>query len=380
MPAPRFGARWLVFACMALVACAAPQTMDGGSSGGGGGSGGGGDAAGGGSAGGGSGGGVGTGGGGGGAMPDAGAGGGGGSTADAGACTPLSGVVTSLQKGTYCVVGDVIIPTGVTLNVPAGTTFIVMGRFHFGRDVTIPDLEPPAIPGSGSLHAIGTAAEPIVFRGADATTGWYGILIAHTHDTVHLEYVTIRDTRKDDTDPSVRVWRRGGALNSYGNVKGTIIRHCTFVNNVASSVAGALAINGHGVWPDEGPVEVTDSLFEGNRCDCVTYAEASNDLCGGGAIRFSHIGGPASLVKLERNTFRDNEARKTTTFDAYGGAFGGFDCSLVLGPGNAFIGNRATTGDGAISCANHAQVGVVFDEVDPSNTFSGNVPDNGCGK
>lgn len=369
MPAARPGARWMVLAFMALVTCAAPQTTDGGGSGGG--AGGGGDRDGGTDAG--------VAGGGGGAM-DAGAGGGGASAVDAGACTPLSGVVTSVAKGTYCVVGDVIIPEGVTLDVPAGTTFIVMGRFHIGRDVTIPDLEPPAIPGSGCLRAIGTAAEPIVFRGADANTGWYGIVIAHTHDVVHLEYVTIRDTLKDDTDPSVRVWRQGGGLNSYGNVKGTILRHCTFVNNVASSVAGALAINGHGVWPDDGPVEVTDSLFEGNRCDCVNYPEGVDDLCGGGAIHFFHVGGPASLVKLERNTFRNNEARKTTIYDAYGGAFGGFDCSLVLGPGNAFIDNRATTGDGAISCAHHPQVGVVFDEIDPSNTFSGNVPDNGCGQ
>jgi hypothetical protein len=277
-------------------------------------------------------------------------------------------------------VGDVIIPTGVTLDVPAGTTFIVMGRYHFGRDPSILDLEPPAIPGSGSLHAIGTAAEPIVFRGVDPTTGWYGIVISHSHDTVHLEHVTIRDTRKDDTDPSSRIWRRGGGLNSYVNVKGTIIRHCTFVNNFARSIAGALAINSHGQWPNEGPVEVTDSLFEGNRCDCATYAVNTNDLCGGGAIRFSHIGGSASLVKLERNVFRDNEARKTTTFDAYGGAFGGFDCSLILGTGNVFTNNRATNGDGAISCANQPQPGLVFDAIDPSNSFSGNTPNNGCGK
>jgi len=43
--------------------------------------------------------------------------------------------------------------------------------------------------------------------------------------------------------------------------------------------------------------------------------------------------------RAERNTFRNNEARKSSLYDAYSGAFGGCDCSLVLGPG-----------DGAISC------------------------------
>lgn len=307
-------------------------------------------------------------------------GGGGGDIPDAGDCTPLSGTVTSLQKGTYCVVGDVIIPTGTTLEVPPGTTFIVMGRYHFGRDPSIPDREPSAIPGSGSLHAIGTAAEPIVFRGVTPNVGWYGIVISHTHDTVHLEHVTIRDTRKDDTNPSSRIWRRGGGLGSYVNAKGTIIRHCSFINNYGSSVAGALDINSHGSWPNAGVVEITDTLFEDNHCDCVSYSGSSTDLCGGGAIRFSHVGGDANLVKVERNTFRNNGALKTGSIDAYGGAIGGFDSSVILGPGNAFVDNQAGTGDGAISCAGQPRTGLIIKSVDPSVTFSGSAPDNGCGQ
>lgn len=89
-----------------------------------------------------------------------------------------------------------------------------MGRFHFGRDPSIPDAEPPTIAGSGSIHAIGTAAEPIVFRGVTPDTGWYGIVVSHSHDTVHFEHVTIRDTRKDDTNTNSRIWRRGCALGS----------------------------------------------------------------------------------------------------------------------------------------------------------------------
>lgn len=367
----------LVVAAAVLAACASQQQATGGGAGGGGqtppdaGAGGGGGA----------GGGVTGGGTGGGNVVGGGAGGGGtGGTPDAGPCTPLSGVVTTLAKGTYCVTGDVIIPTGTTLDVPAGTTFIVMGRYHFGRDPSWPDQEPPAIAGSGSLHAIGTAAEPIVFRGVTPDVGWYGIVISHSHDTVHLEHVTIRDTRKDDSDPSSRIWRRGGALGSYVNVKGTILRHCTFLNNYASTVAGAVDLNSHGTWPNEGKIEITDSRFEDNRCDCVSYSGSSTDLCGGGAIRFSHIGGDANLVKLERNTFVGNEARKTGSILAYGGAIGGFDSSLLLGPGNVFTGNRAGTNDGAISCAGQPQVGLVIDGVHPSITFSGNTPNNGCGK
>ena len=301
-----------------------------------------------------------------------------GEPADAGPCVPLQGTVTTLTKGTYCVTGDVIIPTGVTLDVPAGTTFIVMGRYRFGRDPSIPDAEPPAIPGSGTIHAIGTAAEPIIFRGQNPNTGWYGIVVSHSHDTVHLEYVTIRDTYKNDTNPSSRIWKRGGALGSYVNVHGTIIRHSTFINNRATSVAGALDINSHGSWPNAGPVEITDSVFQDNYCECMTYSGSSSDLCGGGAIRFSHVGGDANLVKIRNNTFRNNEARRAAMIDAFGGAIGGFDDGFIIGPGNVFDANHAT-GDGALSCSHEPRLGTIIDAVDPSVVFTSNTPDNGCG-
>ena len=299
--------------------------------------------------------------------------------ADAG-CTALQGVVTSLARGTYCVTGDVIIPTGVTLDIPAGTTFIVMGRYHFGRDPALPDLEPPAIAGSGTIHAIGTAEEPIVFRGQTPDAGWFGLAVSHTHDTVHLEYVTIRDTYKDDHDFVSRVWRRGGALNSYVNKKGTIIRHCTFINNRAYAVAGALDINSHGYWPDPGPVEITDSLFEDNTCECGAYAEQTNDLCGGGAIRLTQIHGDASLVKISGNVFRNNESQRAGSLDAFGGAIGGASGNVIIGPGNLFDGNRAASGDGAISCNHKPMLGTLIDAVDPSVVFTQNIPDNGCGR
>lgn len=296
-------------------------------------------------------------------------------------CTTLQGTLTSIQKGTYCVRGDVIIPEGTTLDVPAGTTFIFMGRYHFGRDPALPDGGPPAVPASGGIHAVGTEVEPIVFRGETADTGWYGIVVSYTDDVVHLEHVTIRDTYKDDRNPNTRIWRRGGGLGSYVNVKGTLIRHCRFLNNRAWSVAGALDINSHGQWPNAGPIEITDSLFEDNSCECGTYSGTSVDLCGGGAIRFSHIGGDGELVKIRNNVFRNNESRQTNpSIDAYGGAIGGFDSGIVIGPGNVFENNRAASGDGAISCAHQPTTGLVIDEVDPSVVFTGNSPDNGCGK
>lgn len=65
--------------------------------------------------------------------------------------------------------------------------------------------------------------------------------------------------------------------------------------------------------------------------------------------------------------------------NAYGGAIGGFDSSIIIGPGNVFTDNRAGSGDGAISCTHRAAVGTIIDGVDPSVTFQGNSPDNGCG-
>ena len=53
-------------------------------------------------------------------------------------CQDLKGVVTKIAKGVYCVTGDVIVPKGTLLDIPAGTELIVKGRFHFGRDPALP--------------------------------------------------------------------------------------------------------------------------------------------------------------------------------------------------------------------------------------------------
>jgi hypothetical protein len=294
-----------------------------------------------------------------------------------GDCVQLQGTLTTIESGTYCVVGDVIIPVGTVLQIPPATTFIFMGRYHFGRDPSLPDLENVA---SGSISAIGTAAAPIVFRGETETTGWFGITVSYATAPVHLEYVTIRDTYKDDTTTGSRIFRQGGGLSSYQNAAGTILRHCTFTNNRAMAIAGALYINGNGVWPDEGRVEITDSVFDYNSCECAWYDGSETDLCGGGAIQFVHVGGDAALVTIERNTFRFNQALKTGEWDAYGGAIAGFDSGVILGPNNVFENNAAATRDGAIYCGVPQSPGLIIDSVDPSVVFENNTPDNGCGQ
>ena len=300
---------------------------------------------------------------------------------DAGRCIDLKGTVSTLAQGTYCVTGDVIIPTGVTLDIPAGTTFIVKGRYHFGRDMLVPDLEPPAIEGSGSIRAIGTAEAPIVFRGETPDTQWYGLVISHTHDPVHLEYVTISDTYKDDRNRDSVIWRRGGALNSYVNKKGTILRHCTFTNNRSWSAAGAVEIFSHGYWPDTGLVEITDSRFENNACECEAYSPNATDKCGGGALRLMRVNGDEDLVKISNNVFKNNKAMAGDAgIPSFGGAISGARSGVILGAGNVFEGNSAASGDGAISCNNEPMLGSVVDEVNPAVVFTNNTPNNGCGK
>jgi hypothetical protein len=247
-----------------------------------------------------------------------------------------------------------------------------MGRFHFGRD---PALADTAGAQSGTVRAIGTATEPIIFRGQTAQTGWYGIVVSYSPNPIQLEYVTIRDTFKDDPNPNSRVWKRGGAIGSYQNSGGTIIRHCVFINNRALHMAGAIDFNGSG-----SQVEISDSHFEGNSCDCaLTSAPSTTDLCGGGAVRFSHVAGNADKVKIVNNRFLNNQSRTTGTMPAYGGALAGFDNSIIIGPGNVFSDNSAGAGDGAISCTNQTALGNNFVSVDPSCTFANNVPNNGCG-
>jgi len=293
-----------------------------------------------------------------------------------GGCTPLQGTITTISKDTYCVQGDVIVAEGTRLIIPAGTTFIFQGKYHFGRDPSLPDAVTSR---SGTIWAIGTEEEPIIFRGKTPEIAWWGIIVSNQNDKVHFEHVTIRDAVKDDTNPNSRIWRRGGGLNSYNNKADTIIRHCKFINNRARSIGGALAINGNGYWPNAKKIEITNTLFDNNSCDCATYSGSTDDVCGGGAIRVSHVVGNEELVKIRNNDFRDNSAKKTTGIDAYGGAIGGFSSSIIIGPGNAFISNSAHTLDGAISCAGHNETGLVIRSVDPSVTFTGNTPNNGCG-
>ncbi len=296
-------------------------------------------------------------------------------------CTiDLQGTISTIAKGVYCVVGDVIIPSGVTLDIPAGTQFVFKGRYHFGRDPLVPDFEPPAIMGSGNIRAIGTAEEPIVFRGETPDTGWYGIVVSHTHDVLQLEYVTISDALKDDANRNSRIWRVGGGLNSYMNKKGTILRHCTFTNNRALSAGGAVEIFGHGYWPEQGSVEITDTRFEGNACECSLYSSSALDLCGGGGLRLTRVSGDDTLVKIQNNTFINNEARAGGMVQSFGGGLGGSQSGVILGPGNVFEGNSAANGGGAVSCNNEPMMGSVIDEMDPSVTFSNNRPDNGCGR
>jgi predicted outer membrane repeat protein len=283
-----------------------------------------------------------------------------------------------VAAGEYCVDGDVVIPQGTTLDIPAGTSFIFTGRYHFGRDPSFPDDE--AHP-SGSIRAIGTASAPIVFRGASESTAWYGIVIYHSDQKVQLEYVTIRDTYKDDPNVNSRIWTRGGALSSYVNNPGTIIRHSTFINNRSISISGAIDINSHGMWPNEGPIEITNSVFENNIAECTVFGGGATDPCGGGAVFFAHVGGDASVIKIENNVFRGNTAKKTAQDDACGGALAGFvDVSIVLGPGNVFENNSASTSGGAICCSGDTKLGAVFTAIDSSVRFTGNTPNNGCGR
>jgi hypothetical protein len=289
-------------------------------------------------------------------------------------CTDLKGEISEIGAGTYCVTGDVIIPNNTVLRIPAGTEFVFMSKHHFGKNPIIPD---DVYSGVG-LEAIGTAEQPIVFRGATPEIRWWGILIDKSSVAVRLEYVTIRDALKDDSSPISAQFTRGGGLGSVLNLKGTIIRNCKFIHNEASTVGGAIHIDGNGTWGDSvgcGLVEITNTLFKDNSCDC-QYIDtpSSDDRCGGGAIRLTQL---CPNFKLEGNAFCGNRAQ-TGRSSGRGGALSAWMASdLNVGKNNVFSGNAANA-EGAISCAGRG-LGTGFASVDPSNSFVDNKPDIGCG-
>ncbi len=107
-------------------------------------------------------------------------------------------VNTSYPAGIYEVLGDIIVPSGITLSLAASTEFRFMGSYSLVVD--------------GTLLAQGSSIDPVVFtsgRASPAVSDWGGISVNSTAvnvvlDQVLLEYAAIGLTVNDTSAVEIR--------------------------------------------------------------------------------------------------------------------------------------------------------------------------------
>ncbi|MBU0519641.1 right-handed parallel beta-helix repeat-containing protein [bacterium] len=145
----------------------------------------------------------------------------------------------TLGPGTYNVVGNCQVDAGQSLTIEPGTTFLFTGHY--------------ALKVFGTLHAVGTEADSIVFKRQQATSTceWSGIrfMVGCSPNSI-LSYARL-EWAKYHTYPDYN----GGAV--YIEEDGITISHCYIKNNYASS-GGGMYIN------NVMSATITDCIFLAN--------------------------------------------------------------------------------------------------------------------
>lgn len=185
---------------------------------------------------------------------------------------PVSGTWTMADPPAI-IDGDISVPAGETLTIEAGVSVMFSGPFS----LTV----------AGTLTAMGTQAQPIVFTRAEATEAakWRGIKFDSADDASILEYCVIEYTRKDG---SYYADVRGGGVTI--SACSPTIRYCTVRHNYACNANRNGA--GGAIFVDDG----STSLIEHNHF-------ANNESDSGGAINVGADSRPTIRYNLiENNT------------------------------------------------------------------------------
>jgi parallel beta-helix repeat protein len=151
----------------------------------------------------------------------------------------------------YLIDGDITVPAGQTLTIEPGVEVLFQG--FYGLTV------------NGTLQAVGTESEPILFGGGHPTAGWVSINIIDATDSSQLTYVIVENAARtgvyiENTSPlisysTIRNNEGGGIklLNSNARLVGNHI-----INNTNSSSGG-------GVYMLDSPnPELTDNVISDN--------------------------------------------------------------------------------------------------------------------
>lgn len=214
---------------------------------------------------------------------------------------------TGTEGDIYRIVGDVTVPSGITLTIEAGV------RVHFAGLYRILV--------NGTLNAQGTISDSIIFRHEDPGTNHHGIDFISTSTTSILEYCHIRDGVADGSSGSNQEDLCGGGI--YIGNSSPIVRYCVVSNN--------FSIYGGGIFI----YETSSPILESNK---ITNNIAVNL---GGGIAVSG-GGSIANPSIFNNLIYNN----TSTYGYRGGGGISFynDCRVNLY--NNIIYNNSTYGNG----------------------------------
>jgi hypothetical protein len=314
---------------------------------------------------------------------------------------PLSSIadsieVTGLVSGnwnadTVNVMGNIELRQAESLNIDQGVKVLFNGQYFF--KVT------------GSLKAIGTAENPIVFSINDTSGfhndtlplgGWNQIRIENTDpslDSIIFDYCHFEYAKAVSNDS---IYNYGGAL-CIRNTDKIAIRNCNFINNYAF-------ISGGAVYLENASILVSNNSFENNRCgQIVDYYGYGGGLCsdrgeaqishnyfknnsstgvgGGLCVRFSDgpvfhnimeqnfssLGGGFGILHIEKCNFViSNNLIFNNSSLYFGAGISNNDCSPTY-VNNTIVNNHGIGGGGGFYCKDSV-VPVLYNNIIYGNT------------
>ena len=188
----------------------------------------------------------------------------------------ISGTVDLDASIAYELPGTLIVPSGATLNIPAGTKITATG---FGTTTYIGVLK------GGTININGTESNPVVMESNSGESGsWGGLTICGDAETTsgvdataEVGGFTYGGTTPTDSSGSISylVLKDGGAaINADSEYNGLSL----YAVGSGTTIANVAIINGNddGVEFFGGSVSVTNLYLENNRDDSIDWTEGWN--------------------------------------------------------------------------------------------------------